>query len=84
MRTKYIILSLLVATQSVVVCASQEQPKQMDEPAIAYANPLVGTDDYGNAYPGAQTLSGSIQISLDTGEYFYDCVSGYKWNQNSI
>lgn len=49
-----------------------------------YVNPFVGTDGYGNVYPGAQTPFGGIQISPDTDEHFYDCASGYKWNRNSI
>ena len=84
MKNKYIILSLFVAMQSVAVCASQKRSKQMDMPAIAYVNPFVGTDGYGNVYPGAQIPFGGIQISPDTDEHFYDCASGYKWNRNSI
>lgn len=84
MKIKYIILSLFVAMQSVAVCASQKRSKQMDKPAIAYVNPFVGTDGYGNVYPGAQIPFGGIQISPDTDEHFYDCASGYKWNRNSI
>ena len=49
-----------------------------------YVNPFVGTDGYGNVYPGAQTPFGGIQISPDTDEHFYDCASGYKWNRNTI
>ena len=49
-----------------------------------YVNPFVGTDGYGNVYPGAQTPFGGIQISPDTDENFYDCASGYKWNRQSI
>ena len=50
----------------------------------SYVNPFVGTDGYGNVYPGAQLPFGGIQISPDTDEHFYDCASGYKWNRNSI
>lgn len=49
-----------------------------------FVNPFVGTDGYGNVYPGAQIPFGGIQISPDTDEHFYDCASGYKWNRNSI
>ena len=50
----------------------------------SYVNPFVGTDGYGNVYPGAQLPFGGIQISPDTDEHFYDCASGYKWKRNSI
>lgn len=33
-----------------------------------YVNPFVGTDGYGNVYPGAQIPFGGIQISPDTGQ----------------
>ena len=54
------------------------------ERLIDYVNPFVGTDGYGNVYPGAQIPFGGIQISPDTDEHFYDCASGYKWNRQSI
>ncbi len=45
-----------------------------------YVNPFVGTDGYGNVYPGAQIPFGGIQISPDTDSRFYDAASGYKYN----
>ena len=45
------------------------------ERLIDYVNPFVGTDGYGNVYPGAQIPFGGIQISPDTDEHFYDCAS---------
>lgn len=54
------------------------------EGLTSYVNPFVGTDGYGNVYPGAQLPFGGIQISPDTDEHFYDCASGYKWNRQSI
>ena len=47
------------------------------EGLTSYVNPFVGTDGYGNVYPGAQLPFGGIQISPDTDEHFYDCASGY-------
>ena len=43
-----------------------------------YVNPFVGTDGYGNVYPGAQIPFGGIQISPDTDSKFYDAAAGYK------
>lgn len=37
-----------------------------DAPRIGYVRPLVGTDGFGNVYPGAQVPFGGIQISPDT------------------
>ena len=56
----------------------------VEQALVDYVNPFVGTDGYGNVYPGAQTPFGGIQISPDTDEHFYYCASGYKWNRNSI
>ena len=66
---------MLVAT-----CMATEASAQLTQ----YVNPFVGTDGYGNVYPGAQVPFGGIQISPDTDEHFYDCASGYKWNRKSI
>lgn len=64
--------------------ASAQMLKQRERLLTEFVNPLVGTDGYGNVYPGAQIPFGGIQISPDTDEHFYDCASGYKWNRNSI
>ena len=49
-----------------------------------YVNPFVGTDGYGNVYPGAQIPFGGIQISPDTDSRFYDAASGYKYNHLTL
>lgn len=49
-----------------------------------YVTPLVGTDGYGNVYPGAQIPFGGIQMSPDTDAHFYDAAAGYKYNHTSI
>lgn len=49
-----------------------------------YVNPMIGTDGYGNVYPGAQIPFGGIQISPDTDAKFYDAAAGYKYNHTSI
>ena len=49
-----------------------------------YVNPMIGTDGYGNVYPGAQIPFGGIQISPDTDAKFYDAAAGYKYNHISI
>ena len=36
------------------------------EKLIDYVNPFVGTNGYGNVYPGAQIPFGGIQMSPDT------------------
>ena len=55
-----------------------------NEKLTDYVNPFVGTDGYGNVYPGAQTPFGGIQISPDTDDKYYDAASGYKYNRNTL
>lgn len=54
------------------------------EKLVDYVNPFVGTDGYGNVYPGAQTPFGGIQMSPDTDDKYYDAASGYKYNRPTI
>lgn len=51
---------------------------------IDYVNPFVGTDGYGNVYPGAQIPFGGIQMSPDTDRDFYDAASGYKYSRETL
>ena len=54
------------------------------ERLVDYVDPFVGTDGYGNVYPGAQIPFGGIQISPDTDADFYDAASGYKYGRPTI
>ena len=54
------------------------------ERLIQYVNPFIGTDGFGNVYPGAQIPFGGIQISPDTDDYDYDVAAGYKYNKPTI
>ena len=49
-----------------------------------YVNPFVGTDGFGNVYPGAQVPFGGIQISPDTDDDDYDVAAGYKYDKPTI
>lgn len=49
-----------------------------------YINPFVGTDGYGNVYPGAQLPFGGIQISPDTDSDYYDAAAGYKYSHPTL
>lgn len=50
MKIKYIILSLIVAMQSVAVCASQKRPKQMDKPAVYVNKVFLNGKPYTKSY----------------------------------
>ena len=78
------ILAAAVAPFLGVQAVNKEVKDDLTLQPTDYVNVFVGTDGYGNVYPGAQTPFGGIQISPDTDEHFYDCASGYKWNRNSI
>lgn len=71
---------LLLTTCTVALLCNALQAEDLTH----YVKPLVGTDGYGNVYPGAQIPFGGIQISPDTDDRFYDAASGYKYNHTSI
>ena len=54
------------------------------ESLTSYVNTFVGTDGFGNCYPGAQVPFGGIQISPDTDFDFYDAAAGYKYAHNTL
>lgn len=71
---------LMAGMASLLAVAVCGQPERLTD----YVNPFVGTDGYGNVYPGAQLPFGGIQISPDTDARFYDAAAGYKYNHTSI
>ena len=76
MRVKYLIISLLF-------CAAITTAAQ-DGSLVGYVDPFIGTDGFGNVYPGAQLPFGGIQISPDCDDHDYDCAAGYKYSKPSI
>ena len=73
MRKVFLALALLACTAAFA-----------QERLIDYVNPFIGTDGFGNVYPGAQIPFGGIQISPDTDDSDYDVASGYKYNKPTI
>ncbi len=51
---------------------------------IGDVNVFVGTDGFGNVYPGAQLPYGGIQISPDCDDKDYDCAAGYKYSKPTV
>ena len=76
---KSFILPLLACLAFPLLCQGEEPEK-----LTRYVNPFVGTDGFGNVYPGAQIPFGGIQISPDTDEKYYDAAAGYKYKHMSI
>ena len=81
---RHILASLAVLVAMPGMSANKQTTQLVVKEPANYVNPFVGTDGFGNVYPGAQLPFGGIQISPDTDEHYYDCASGYKWNRNSI
>ena len=54
------------------------------ERLVDWVNPFVGTDGFGNVYPGAQVPFGGIQVSPDTDDDDYDTAAGYKYSKPTI
>ena len=76
--------ALLLALVCTPAAGKPSKAVKAPQRLIDYVNPLVGTDGYGNTYPGAQIPFGGIQISPDTDEHNYDCASGYKYSSKTI
>ena len=70
--------TLAAALCAALLCSAQQQS------LCSYVNPFVGTDGFGNCYPGAQTPFGGIQISPDTDDRDYDTAAGYKYNKPTL
>lgn len=68
---------------SILVCACV-LTVSAQERLTEYVNPFVGTDGYGNVYPGAQLPFGGIQISPDTDSDYYDAAAGYKYSHPTL
>ena len=71
---------LLAAASALLVCLCAGAQERL----TSHVNPFVGTDGFGNCYPGAQTPHGGIQISPDSDDKDYDCAAGYKYNKPRI
>jgi putative alpha-1,2-mannosidase len=50
-----------------------------EQPLVGSVNPLIGTQDNGNTFPGASAPFGMVQVSPDTGG-----EGGYDYSQKSI
>ena len=59
----------------IFLCVSLPVFSLSAENLTQYVNPMIGTDGYGNVYPGAQIPFGGIQISPDTDAKFYDAAA---------
>lgn len=70
---------LLCAIAMVLPMSILAQGRLIDD-----VNVFVGTDGFGNVYPGAQLPFGGIQISPDCDDKDYDCAAGYKYAKPSI
>src|SRR3954465_2522125 len=71
-----VLTGLLVATAAVVppAQAPAAQPAPVD-----LVRPFVGTENFGNTFPGAAAPFGMVQVSPDTGGQ-----GGYDYKQNVI
>lgn len=75
---------LLCAAAALMLCCPIFAQDPSGISLTQYVDPFIGTDGYGNVYPGAQTPFGGIQISPDTDYDFYDAASGYKYSSPTI
>src|ERR1041384_3532588 len=63
------------------------QAAQADEDPSSLVNPFVGTQNFGNTFPGASVPFGMVQVSPDTGGqggYDYKATSIYGFSQTHL
>src|SRR5207249_10516670 len=65
-------LVVAATTQATAHAAGQADP-------VSLVNPFVGTQNFGNTFPGAAAPFGMVQVSPDTGGQ-----GGYDYLQNAI
>ena len=65
-------LAVAATTQATAHAATQVDP-------VSLVNPFVGTQNFGNTFPGASAPFGMVQVSPDTGGQ-----GGYDYQQNAI
>ena len=68
--TKSALAAIAAITFSVLPISGQKK-------LIRDVNVFVGTDGFGNVYPGPQLPYVGIQISPDCDDKDYDCAAGY-------
>ena len=64
--------------------SSEVIPPGTENRLINDVNVFVGTDGFGNVYPGPQLPYGGIQISPDCDDKDYDCAAGYKYSKPTV
>jgi predicted alpha-1,2-mannosidase len=76
---KYLIASLFLVTAT--FCA---QGGNQRSSAVDYANPMIGTDRDGHAYPGAAVPFGFVQVSPDVVGPYDKWCSGYHYSATNL
>ena len=72
MKTSTFFITLVRITSFTTVHAERIMTSSpVHDNFIKWVNPFVGTDSFGNMYPGSQIPFGGTQISPDTDEQFY-------------
>ncbi len=74
------ILFLLLLSVSLFSC---EQKEESVKPT-GYVDPFIGTNYFGNTFPGATLPFAMVQLSPDTYDQGWSHAGGYKWSDNSI
>ena len=78
-RRMFLGMAVLCGFSVLSFAGGEETRKLIDD-----VNVFVGTDGFGNVYPGPQVPFGGIQISPDCDDKDYDCAAGYKYSKPFI
>jgi predicted alpha-1,2-mannosidase len=78
MTRRFLAVAVLAATVLYAAPTGSAQAAAADDP-VDLVHPFVGTQNFGNTFPGASAPFGMVQVSPDTGGQ-----GGYDYQQNSI
>ena len=78
------ILKGLAVSALILLTTSFSFASNDNKKLIHDVNVFVGTDGFGNVYPGPQLPYGGIQISPDCDDKDYDCAAGYKYSKPTV
>ncbi|AGZ44997.1 GH92 family glycosyl hydrolase [Actinoplanes friuliensis] len=76
MTRRFLVAVLLAAS---ALYASPAQARAAEDDPVDLVHPFVGTQNFGNTFPGASAPFGMVQVSPDTGGQ-----GGYDYQQSSI
>ncbi len=75
---------LILLTLSVAFFGCEQKDLTEKGSLTSYVDPFIGTNYFGNTFPGATLPFAMVQLSPDTYDKGWSYAGGYKWPDNSL